>query len=1234
MMQRLLFSVAVLCLCSASFGQENLLAGDPRPVTAAVDSTYPGYSVAAILDGVVYRTRDATPGHPLGPLGNAGNAWHSHDSEFPHWTELAWNGPRALAQLDVWWGPEELWPSAFRLEAWNGHEWTNLFGAQEWRAAQSQHTRFILSGITTERLRLLQRPNGGGPGRPGAMCIVEARASFADAGDQYARCRAGVPGYPAAAPELQDGRLLTYAYLPLGAGARVLEASLPAPRPVRQLVFDFLVYNNVDFAPRGSVQLDLFDGRRWTRHDAASMEDWSEATVHGVAQRMGRVRFAYLLDGPLEGFRLTLHEGNEDVVVCCDMAAYEHVVVTPSPREVKEAPARDDNLLLAAPYVLEVGERGQQRVTTLPIEIDPRGKTARVSVRLGVPRMISLFGLSATGEISAATPRFYLDGEPVRAPRVSEERRLEWSVSPLAVDRVDFAIDAPGPFTVGGLCAGLHDDGRWGLLAIQESPQDLWTRRLVELGEPNFSDSAAAMLPRRDYRVAFGAPGDDDETAVAWNGTHFVRRREDPRAPLLSRFFAFRLDGENFGDDYDGIRRGWTDGRDDFAPGALPEHYVRYRVGDTVALVRSFAGVGEKGQNEHLLWMEITLTNVGDTERGGVFEVCTGLVRWGEVMRIGPWNNLPVEDVVSAAEPTLLRNQRGAPVLLSDTEFAVAGTESEPACRFAYSLGPNRSRRIVLRVVCDEPPTERRLLSPHDPDDARKAFHRFWYHELLERGMRVELPEGRLSGLVPRFLWECLVTPDGVEPRYGSYFYEDYFGVEEGWPVVALARYGYFAEAQAQAEVMLQHAVDDNRSRHMQYRHGLAPMYAWSVYEVSRDRAWLDGLMPRMQECADYAIRETSKTKVLEGGQRVGYYGLLPMHTYGGDISEPAYGFYANACCWRGLRDVALACRETGDEARAAEYFAAAEAYRADIFAALDRVVDRAANPPFVPLSIGRGQPRGTPFPKGDRTPRLLSEDYMAAYWSLFAGLTLETGLFPPNGFHAQSMLDTLRERGGLWDGQVRFSHEAPRWDPHYGFGVQQMWFARDERDLFLASFYGLLANDMSRDTWSVGEVSGVFPERTVNFAAEPLAREKAWRQMSWMESEPIASGAGIALLLLRDMLVCEGRDDAGLVDGRLHLLRNAPGAWLASEKEIAVERAPTAFGRVSYRLIADWGKRRATLNVEIESATPVPVRVHLRLPEGAALAEVTWRDGAPTGQGSDWCEARVGARARCELRW
>jgi hypothetical protein len=144
----------------------------------------------------------------------------------------------------------------------------------------------------------------------------------------------------------------------------------------------------------------------------------------------------------------------------------------------------------------------------------------------------------------------------------------------------------------------------------------------------------------------------------------------------------------------------------------------------------------------------------------------------------------------------------------------------------------------------------------------------------------------------------------------------------------------------------------------------------------------------------------------------------------------------------------------------------------------------------------------------------------------------------------------------------------------------------RDEPDRALVTFYGKLAQGMTRDTFIDGESSGI----------EPL--DKFGRQMGL---PPNSTANASFLLLLRYMLVqdydLDGRADA------LRLCFATPRRWLENGKEIVVERAPTQFGEVSFRIKSDLKHNRVTAEVDLPPRAPKHTLLRLRLPEGRKIS-------------------------------
>src|SRR5206468_7399622 len=133
-------------------------------------------------------------------------------------------------------------------------------------------------------------------------------------------------------------------------------------------------------------------------------------------------------------------------------------------------------------------------------------------------------------------------------------------------------------------------------------------------------------------------------------------------------------------------------------------------------------------------------------------------------------------------------------------------------------------------------------------------------------------------------------------------------------------------------------------------------------------------------------------------------------------------------------------------------------------------------------------------------------------------------------------------------------------------------YLERDEPDRALVTFYGKLAQGMTRDTFIDGESSGI----------EPL--DEFGRQMGL---PPNSTANAEFLLLLRYLLVQDyDTDDDGRAD-TLRLCFATPRRWLEDGKEIDVQHAPTQFGNVSFRVKSELKNNRVIVEVDLPPRRP-----------------------------------------------
>jgi hypothetical protein len=143
----------------------------------------------------------------------------------------------------------------------------------------------------------------------------------------------------------------------------------------------------------------------------------------------------------------------------------------------------------------------------------------------------------------------------------------------------------------------------------------------------------------------------------------------------------------------------------------------------------------------------------------------------------------------------------------------------------------------------------------------------------------------------------------------------------------------------------------------------------------------------------------------------------------------------------------------------------------------------------------------------------------------------------------------------------------------------------RDDVNRALVSFYGMLAQGLTRNTFVCGEGGSVTP------------LDEGGRFMSL---PPNSAANAHFLSMLRYMLVQDyDANDDGKPD-TLRLCFGTPKQWLEDGKTIKIDRAPTAFGPVSVKM--DSHLRQGFVQAEValpERNVPNKTLLRARLPDG-----------------------------------
>ena len=1037
-------------------------------------------------------------------------------------------------------------------------------------------------------------------------------------------------------PKLVDNSEKSFALLGKPAAKSPIDYGLEWPAPVRvnRVEIKYASLEGRAYEPAlNRQQLQYWNGSQWVRLRNDLTADYSRGSVFAKYEQSGYVEWTYRFN-PVKTSRIRVlvtgaeQHGNWDGWCAArDMKAFYY--------QDKHPVDTSDH---ANPAIRVVGRK--QRAHTTINEAMVNLASSRFGARISTKDNTSIFwprptmvdkvivSLSDAGKADSQnnlTDRSHpnsdqynlkwWDGEkwqPVEHLEVLRKNsKVEFEFVPLSVAGIKVHVKGANRIQ-----AYLDDRARTYFQRVYDSPEDKFMQRIVSRPEePSYDRVASLMLPLDFEKTVMGRIDDDTATMVLWNGTIVTTRPGNSKRPGIDRWVAFASgrNGELFG-----AKTPATSER--YIEGYLPGVVTAYRDGNFEYTERTFDT--SPGDFAYGTAIELEVKNLSSRAANTAISVILGQRmtardarrRGQEGLPPNPLNFDPALTGYSYQKTArVVRDPAGEIVLYADRTGEWQGTPWERVLRFPVPVNAGAAVKIHLFVPhITKPQMNATNIAQLNFENSLSRFISYWNRELTNGRMVLHLPETRLNRMYKNLLAQSLIIlKHDNELRYGAYWYEAYFGLEEGWPLVALAQYGFTKQAETDAEIMLNPKNMDKSNYYHQFRNGLDPWYALRVFYLSGDKPWLGRIMPRLIESADWTVRVRHEVAARDHLSS----GLLPRDVYGGDISTPAYSLWSNACCWRGLEETGRALQAAGKNQLAEKYLQDAGNYRSTLSELYDQIIDRNTKPPFVPLAIEIGKP-GTPaYQKVEKSYPFLAKDPLGNYWILLSPDFLETGLFSPIDERARWLTDYLEEKGGLVAGLARFYAGT---DYIYGFGYAQALLKRQERKKFLATFYSMLAHGMSRNTFSSPEVAGVFPLRVSNLRMEAAYRNNLWQWAAYglrdgqpddgddYGSEPLSAGAGVMLQLLRKMLVYEPKDKDGKPTGQLALANLIPGSWLKDGKHLEVEDAPTYFGKVSFSVVSHLKQRYIEASIDPPQRTvATQIVLHLASPNGGTIRQV-----------------------------
>jgi hypothetical protein len=536
------------------------------------------------------------------------------------------------------------------------------------------------------------------------------------------------------------------------------------------------------------------------------------------------------------------------------------------------------------------------------------------------------------------------------------------------------------------------------------------------------------------------------------------------------------------------------------------------------------------------------------------------------------------DGAIELAEGTL-RDREGRGLVLLGPGWSWDGDRKELRADLA------RDASAVVAVLTQPLPPPLPNLTDESWEAERKACVHRW-RTLLERGTKLWIPEP-----VVQDAWRALVVGNyllavGDRMNYSAgNAYDHLYEGECGDAVRSLLLFGHTADARSMVGPLLDFDRQATRFHVAGHKLQLLTHYYW----LTRDDEYVRDKEQVWKGVVELIVSNRQKDN-----------GLLPKDNYAGDVKQQVHSLSSNANCWRGLRDLAAVLDDMGDRERAKKLFAEAEAFRKAILAAVGKSERRDAKPPFIPIALlGEEEPRSP-----------LTATRIGSYYDLMAPYVLGSGVFGPGAEREGWMIDYLRQHGGVAMGMIRSMPHQGEFDKQpgvnvlYGLRYQLSLLRRDDRDHALVGFYGHLAQAMTRDTFLGGEGSRFF---------------HGDRDGRSFYLPPNSASNAAFLTVLRYLLVQDwDRDDDGRPES-LHLLRGAPGRWLKDGSVLEVERAPTAFGDVSFRVESRLARGEVLMRVDPPRRRPDRFTARLPLPPGwkvtgAKVGTDEWRLG-PGGE-------------------
>lgn len=690
---------------------------------------------------------------------------------------------------------------------------------------------------------------------------------------------------------------------------------------------------------------------------------------------------------------------------------------------------------------------------------------------------------------------------------------------------------------------------------VLASGKDLWGEAAIARPEGPSYEFFAGLLPPlryvntrfRHYPIVLSAPCETAKIRVVSNGSGINARAETGGWYEVGQPVYFRVGpaGELFGKNLENLEG------PKYLDGWLPVVQLRYHVPGAVVEQEVFAGVTPLARRHGIAFVKFRLASgkpvLLRAEMPGS-ENC----RWEEGNLIDPKDHI----IVSV-----------------DSEWRF----NRDSASLTTELRPDQDAHLtIMTVPLPKEALRGALPAAESYELERTACVNFWQN-LLAQAATIEVPETRVNHAWRALLASLLMIAEGQQMNYGAQnSYATDYEEECSSPVHALLMYGLTDVA----KIFIPDLLEFNRQPNLRFHNTafklqLLARYYWLTRDGDLIRRTRNIWQPEVE--AVLASRDPST-------------GLLPKEDYCGDISTKVDNLSTNASCWRGIRDLNGVLEDVGEPDPRLPQFA--EAFRQSIIKAVRDSVDHTVDPPFVPIALFGAE----------KAYSQLTSTMLGSYWVLMSNYVLRSGVFQQTPELAQWIVDYLHNRGGLCMGMLRFDQHSGLYantnalDDLYTLGYVLQRLQADDVDRALVTFYGKLAQGLTRDTFVGAEGTGL----------EPL---DAFGRPMFLP--PNSASASLFLWTLRYLLVQDwDLDDDGKPE-TLRLLFATPRPWLKSGCQIRLEEMPTAFGPVSVFIRSELESGLITGWVQTPPRDPDRLLLRLRLPREWKVSSATISDSA-----------------------